>query len=688
MKITSLTIPGSLRHVVPFLSVLFLPPSAYTQTIGACEPTGADTTYLPATLPTFPRQPTALYKVTRVVGPGLTSEYPAPDGLTITPANLDLYVANGVLKQNASIQAQSRMILGAPFWQLVNTIPGVTSARVRATYRFYLNRSQQTPQLLGTVRRDVLVNSANPLGLNAGQKTNCFTFPARYLRFARLLRTIPSNATPEYPCPPDFKAQVVTTGPTPDRTCPGINELSVEISGPTIDIFGVDGETLTGTNLGLTYATTLETAQTHVSVSAAGGILAFEAMSPVILLHGIRAGQTHPLGTDGAIRRDRDWFSSYDYTPSTLAVPNLDTSAANWFKEPFRLAKIPHLSAPFNDTRYDAVRTASRGPGIAVADAVEAFGSAYAHLVGHSGGGIWAKAIVEAQNGSTPPVRLTAFRVRSIITVNTPHLGSMNADTLCAFNSLCPNRPPGGILIPQDIRDYFLDRPSLYSELMPDLRVADATALAQRRLPNSVQFAPSFIVGSRRHQMSYYAFGTDANANDSCASGPSNGPIPVNTPPPSVSPCSISNLPTITDFQQSATVLNPPDESIGYEPPDPDVPSNIGEYLLGVGQSLYRKLFRYDEFRLQPCTALPPDYHFITRRPLCAVYFPSADSARNLNDFNVLKRSQMPDPSQYQFLTLDARRANHTTTGRRTHGEIVREKIFEIERTFRILPLE
>lgn len=289
---------------------------------------------------------------------------------------------------------------------------------------------------------------------------------------------------------------------------------------------------------------------------------------------------------------------------------------------------------------------------------------------------MWAKQIVHAQADSTASFSQRLFRVLSVTTLNTPHLGSINADTLCAFNSGCPEYPTLSTYSP-DIPDYFLDRPNLYSELTPDLKVVAATSFSREMLPRALALPGTAVALPLEHDMYYSAFWTDANGNDSCANGPSNLPTPANTPPPSQSPCSISNLPTITNFLQAATGPNPPDESIGYEFPDPDVPSPVYD-AFGVGETLYRKMFRYDEFRLEPCS-LSLIHQLVVPAILCARYVPSSDASQNLNDFNVLKRSQAPGAESFQFETHDSRRANHTTTGRRAHGDIIAARIQVIE---------
>ena len=73
--------------------------SMLAQSAPTCEDGFADTTYKPVAseLPGYPGQ-LNIFKVTRVVGPGLPTEYTVPNSLTLDSSILDQYIAQGVLK--------------------------------------------------------------------------------------------------------------------------------------------------------------------------------------------------------------------------------------------------------------------------------------------------------------------------------------------------------------------------------------------------------------------------------------------------------------------------------------------------------------------------------------------------------------------------------------------------------------
>ena len=647
---------------------------------GGCPGGLADTTYDPVVLPSYPRQPGTLFKVTRVVGPGMPTEYPTPVALDLDPNTAALYVINDVLEPTARLGVQTRLLLSSQLWQSLSVIPGVNSARISANFIFRLNGKQ----VGGVIRRQTIASATAPLGATATQgiKRACLGIEAIRIRFARrLVDEDPFNA--ELPCPIEFK-QTVTGN---EKTCPGINELQVVVQGPYIDLLGTDGQTIQGVGtLAFLYAAELLLARNSITTSGFGSRLVFEAMAPVIMVHGIRAGPTpnyRPMVSPALQPNERsDWFESYRFSPRGTS-----TAFNNWFRQPFLNSKIPNTSARFVDSgllNSLLIEPAKVYAGIAISNAVGVFGAKYCHLVGHSGGGLWSKKLIREQSSrdaDNVSDYLAAFRVRSLTTVNTPHFGSLNADHVCLVNPRCVSFPadPSLIRTPSEL---LLSGNNYFSELMDDLRTETATAFAAQGEP------PETTLGVWRHKIAYNAIWSDANLNDSCKNGP-----PASSPTlPLVhsgsTNCSAGNLPTITNSYDNQ-FFNGPDEATGYEPPDPDVDStSIPNWFLNPflnyynpSELLYQQLFQSDGAALRPCDS---NAEFSFGSPRSCIYFPLAPiRAPNLNDFNVTQRSALP--SGYQILY--GTRANHTTVGTLTTGVKVRDAIKQAEYDLTFAPI-
>ena len=267
--------------------------------------------------------------------------------------------------------------------------------------------------------------------------------------------------------------------------------------------------------------------------------------------------------------------------------------------------------------------------------------------------------------------------MRSLTTIATPHYGSVTADRLCLVNAKCGavlpivNQEPGINLA--------LNSSRFWSALMPDLRVSNATVFSLRPDPQEL----SIVVGSVRvaHKVAYQAIWADANLNDSCTPGPNVNSPAVTGPHPGTASCGLSSEPTISQLSDAGA----PDESIGYELPDPDVQvwflTDTRIDKLRVGETAYRLVFKNDRIVRGRCNQNSAS------TTQCIVYGSAA--IPNLNDFSVSKSSALPRDLYTRlerFTDLGGVRANHTTVGRAATGITVLNSIKLIESSLRFQP--
>lgn len=639
-----------------------------------CTDGPLDTTYKdPILLPGYPRPAANYFKVTRVVGPGTDAEYVNASSGLFGPAQIALYQENGVIGPYAWLSVRATVEVQPGFWNYVKTIPGVTSARVVTTHRFYMNG-----YLIGEpIRQESILSDSAPLNTKTFRK--CVEFGSEFLRVARRLKADGI----QHVCPPEFAA--VKTAQ--DTTCPAINEVSIQYD-REIYLQGADvgGSGIPDIALFTLNSLKFLVADSYVQTSGSSSNLSFDAMAPVLLFHGILAGPNLPQspapGGDVVIPRT-DWFESFLYPPS-----NANTSSSNWFKSPFVAAKVPVISLSYNDVPLGprpvtlngqrrilpGTIDSTSGPAAAAAEAMRDFGAKYCHFVGHSGGGLWARRVLLEQNKqlNEQPANLRTFRALSLTTIASPHFGSLNADYRVMMD---PRRrgtvEPG---INQTPTEQILSNDRLWSDLMYDLRTADAREFTTQN-PNP----PTARIENRSHTIRYSAIWADANLDDSCRSG-SPTTSPILGAPPSVSPCTRNDLPTIYSQYAPESV----DESIGYEPPDPDAslwrqtPYPVGSWLT---ETLYHRLFLSDQLQVRDVIVGVGGIGISRRRIL---FPPQPTDLRMPNDFNVTRESAVPIVVSAQagppFTPIAAIRANHTTVGVRTTGTLVLNLIKGIER--------
>ncbi len=326
----------------------------------------------------------------------------------------------------------------------------------------------------------------------------------------------------------------------------------------------------------------------------------FNALAPTVMVHGIRATEK--------------WFDDYQYSPrGPLAYTN------RGFKQAFIDAKAPYKALHFDEA---LIRVGGTNVSVAIKKAADEFGAQHVHIVAHSMGGLWSRQFL----AEGPPVTANLLGVYSLTTLDTPHLGSFNADLrmLLSDNRWNP-------FFSYNWDDFFTDMLAPASPGMPELTVAAVYRFNQEnRLPSST------TVGGQRNKVWKYSVSSDANIDNSCEHMANNGGAQV---------CDSAHRPTITQSPSN------PDESEGYEYPDPDV-SRYSPFL--VGQKLYRQMFRYWIAELDRCGpfGIQSCIHLI-------------HVSDNLNDFQVtLESARYPG-----FIEISSSKHNHTTVGQNTAAQ-------------------
>jgi hypothetical protein len=328
-------------------------------------------------------------RVTRVVGPGTAALF----NTNGTLLNAATYQQNGVVSSKAYVQVFAQMTLGSSFWELAS-IGGFPLA-AQAEVTFTLN---------GVRIRHPYVLTAQMTGsatVSSNAVIDCFPVNTNLVRFARL-----TNGGG--PCPSSSHYDA-----SKDTTCPGNNEVEALIRFRLNAATSANIDPLPALNqapfLALTSPKFVAGLIASVSTVVRGTQLSFNAMAPVMLVHGIRAGPSND-------RRDLNWFDPYPFVPGT---PTFYQS--NWFRQPFDDAKAPYSVLKFDEDRIEQGGSNLAAP---IQQAAAAFGARYIHIVAHSKGGLWSRAFLANQLSSLSP----AIGVFSLTTLATPHHGSYNAD--------------------------------------------------------------------------------------------------------------------------------------------------------------------------------------------------------------------------------------------------------------------
>jgi len=291
-------------HAAIWAAIALVVPACFAQ----CEQNGPDTT--------FGRDSTGSYnpsqgadvaswvRIPRVVGPGTAAEDDGDGGLI----NATAMEGNGVLDKDAFVKLSGFLQLTPQFFYASSNNGTVPS--VRALINFTLNGKP-----IGTHPFLLFTSLSESVQTSTVSFSECVKVKAEYLRFGGKLVggrncVIPGTTTS-------------AKGPT-DTTCPGINEIDARITmqiGPTIG--------------GLTtsvYQPMLNLSSwvlNTISVSGSVSQITFRAMSPVIMVHGIRSNSK--------------WFSPYTLSPKGVNAydGNLAAGHGAWFNQPFDDARVP-----------------------------------------------------------------------------------------------------------------------------------------------------------------------------------------------------------------------------------------------------------------------------------------------------------------------------------------------------------
>jgi hypothetical protein len=570
-----------------------------------CQVNGPDTSYTRD--PTITGYDSQFYgdvpswvRITRVVGPGTSAELDPYGGLL----NWQTMQQSGVLGPTAYVRVSGFMALTSAFWAYATLGGTPTAAEARITFTINGN----------PIGKEYILYSSMS-GSTPGPAVSfadCISIRSQFLRYGRRLDT--GGACPSQTLP-------IRQGET---TCPGINEVEATIRvrvGPTSIMTGPGAGLLSipFADLAVSPQELIDTINLSGSVTRVN----FTAMAPVIMVHGIRATS--------------QWFLNYTSSPAGgNTIPYHGTTYNNlWFNSPFVTAKAPYQAIDFNEggIPQGGANLASNGafPGTIthpIPDAAAGFGAKRVHIVAHSMGGLWSRAFLDQQLANLP----SPLGVLSLTTLDTPHHGSYNADLVALSRAslyqlgrhVTPSQAGIATMAP-------------YSPGTPDLTTWTTAAFnSSNHLPNST------TVGGFSRPIGYFSISADANLDGSCVNG--------------TVPCYSTNLPTITPY---ASAPPAPDESEGYEWPDPDIvnlfQSMTAALQVNTGQMMYRDMFRFKTVTLVKCN-LGLQY---------CLKNVDADGTQ-LNDFNVTVQSARytPPPPNVGFTELTSLKHNHTTIGK------------------------
>jgi hypothetical protein len=238
--------------------------------------------------------------------------------------------------------------------------------------------------------------------------------------------------------------------------------------------------------------------------------------------------------------------------------------------------------------------------------------------------------------------------VYSLTTLATPHHGSYNADLRVLLKDHASD---------QDLRltpeQYLLSKYAPWTKTSTRDLTADAVGTF-----NSTNHLPSkTTVFGQSNKIYYYETWGDANLDGSCR-GLSAG-----------QPCDSNHLPTISKASDSPI----PDESIGYEYPDPEF--SIWSVPVRFGEILYRQVFLYKTvtrkvtgYGINPaCPMLP--FYVCPIKPIYGLV--NEPDLPQLNDFAVTQKSALYE----NFIEIGHFKHNHTMMGLRDVADLIFSKI-------------
>lgn len=196
---------------------------------------------------------------------------------------------------------------------------------------------------------------------------------------------------------------------------------------------------------------------------------------------------------------------------------------------------------------------------------------------------------------------------------------------------------------------------TVYTAAVPDLTTSYMQVFNAQNDPLLLKLDVRSTDG-RRNKVYYNAFYADANLDGSCE----NNGTPY---------CDFSHLPTINYY---GFFGDPgPDESEGYELPDPDYKKNVVVWLgshVNVGQYMYRNLFLYLR------AGVVCSYGLVGGPCVTSIIKNYDNTTPQLNDFNVTEKSAQHPPG---FKTIGGFFYNHTRLNNDYAGQAVLQTIIQ-----------
>ncbi len=149
------------------------------------------------------------------------------------------------------------------------------------------------------------------------------------------------------------------------------------------------------------------------------GNISFQAMAPVIMVHGWNSGPWWwgPSQAKDPTPADLDGCGPDLWTPNDQNNGRLD------FIQPFIQAKIPFSCQVTIDPSSSNVDDGAVKLEARIRQKAAEFGAKHVHLIGHSKGGLWVRAVL-------PLLQSDNLGVYSVTSIDTPHHGSSLADLL------------------------------------------------------------------------------------------------------------------------------------------------------------------------------------------------------------------------------------------------------------------
>jgi hypothetical protein len=395
-------------------AALILSSTSIQNAAAQCRAITSDTSYASLNDPGYTREfqgdgVPAYFRVTRVVGPGTTSEFNAAPSTSTNPngtlVNWSTYVQNGIVSSQANLQVFGFMSVDNQFWSFATLAGLIPAADLEVT--FTLNGVKiGHPYVLR-----VLMNAASP-PVTSTPFSECIPVPVNLIRFAQKTAGQPCPTYSHYDPPPHGN----------DTTCAGLNEVEphfrFRMSPPQSNVDPSAAlAALPFLDLGHSPAV-VQAAFNSINTFVRGLTLSFDAMAPIVLVHGWNAGPW-------------DWGD-----PTTGSCPPKPTSNNGKGQLNFVQAFID-AHAPFDcsinlgsQVTWDVGGSSlqSRLPKI-----LSGFGTRHVNLVAHSKGGLYVRKFLQLNITDVDPAQ--RIGVISATTLDTPHRGSVLATTVAHFNS-------------------------------------------------------------------------------------------------------------------------------------------------------------------------------------------------------------------------------------------------------------